>query len=63
MFAEISLAIHRFAPAANGFRRPVEKLELNIIPADFFTENPALDVPSSRDIGSRLVTEVVTNGA
>ena len=52
----------RFALAANGFHRPVEKLELNIIPADFFTENPALDVPSSRDVGSRLVADVATNG-
>ncbi|CAH0035542.1 unnamed protein product [Clonostachys rhizophaga] len=37
---------------------PVEILELNIVPVDFFTANPALDVPSDKDITSKL-----TNGA
>jgi primary-amine oxidase len=34
--------------------RPVEILELNIVPVDFFTANPALDVPSDKDITSKL---------
>lgn len=55
--------MNRQGLTANTHYRPVEKLELHITPADFFTENPALDVPSSRDIGSRLVTDVVANGA
>ncbi|RYP70716.1 hypothetical protein DL769_004887 [Monosporascus sp. CRB-8-3] len=38
---------------------PVETLQLHISPADFFTKNPAIDVPSSKDLTSRQVT----NGA
>lgn len=28
-------------------------MQLNITPADFFTRNPAIDVPSDKDIGSK----------
>lgn len=37
---------------------PMEKHELHIRPADFFTGNPALDVPSSRNLSSVLVNGV-----
>lgn len=41
--------------AANySLARPVEFLELHISPSDFFTKNPAIDVPSNKDIGSKL---------
>ncbi|KAH6693560.1 copper amine oxidase [Plectosphaerella plurivora] len=36
---------------------PVEIMELHITPSDFFTRNPAIDVPSDKDIGSKA-----TNG-
>ncbi|RSL57577.1 Copper amine oxidase 1 [Fusarium duplospermum] len=32
---------------------PVEILQVSLTPADFFTGNPALDVPSNKDLGSR----------
>jgi primary-amine oxidase len=35
--------------------RPVEIFQLMIKPADFFTANPSLDVPSSRNAASRVV--------
>lgn len=31
-------------------------LQLHITPSDFFTGNPALDVPSNKDIGSQLTS-------
>ncbi|KAH8703609.1 putative copper amine oxidase [Talaromyces proteolyticus] len=34
---------------------PVESFQLNIRPSDFFTENPALDVPSNKNLSSQLV--------
>lgn len=34
--------------------RPVETLQVHITPSDFFTGNPAIDVPSNADIGSKL---------
>ncbi|KAE8349589.1 copper amine oxidase [Aspergillus coremiiformis] len=34
---------------------PVEIFQLMIRPSDFFTENPALDVPSSKNVSSRVV--------
>ncbi|ATY60894.1 copper methylamine oxidase precursor [Cordyceps militaris] len=33
---------------------PVEMIQVHITPSDFFTGNPALDVPSSADTGSKL---------
>ncbi|RGP72015.1 copper amine oxidase 1 [Fusarium longipes] len=33
---------------------PVEMLQLHITPSDFFTGNPAIDVPGDKDLGSRL---------
>ncbi|RDA87768.1 hypothetical protein CP532_2464 [Ophiocordyceps camponoti-leonardi (nom. inval.)] len=36
---------------------PVEMLEVHITPVDFFTENPAIDVPSNTDLGSKRVTD------
>ncbi|KAH8679122.1 copper amine oxidase [Ilyonectria robusta] len=41
---------------------PVEKLQVHFQPSDFFKENPALDVPSNADIGSKL-TEGCCSGA
>ncbi|RMZ83078.1 hypothetical protein DV738_g1415, partial [Chaetothyriales sp. CBS 135597] len=41
---------------------PVEIFQLHIKPSDFFTANPALDVPSSKNAASQLVTST-TNGA
>ncbi|EEY23054.1 copper amine oxidase [Verticillium alfalfae VaMs.102] len=32
---------------------PVEIMQLNITPSDFFTRNPAIDVPSDKDLGSK----------
>ncbi|CRK31911.1 hypothetical protein BN1723_014575 [Verticillium longisporum] len=32
---------------------PVEIMQLNITPSDFFTRNPAIDVPSDKDVGSK----------
>lgn len=37
--------------------RPVEMLQVDITPVDFFNENPALDVPSTADTGSRRVLD------
>jgi primary-amine oxidase len=33
----------------------VETHEFKIVPADFFTGNPALDVPSNKNLSSKLV--------
>ena len=35
--------------------RPVEIHELYIKPADFFAANPSIDVPSNRNLTSKLV--------
>lgn len=34
-------------------RRPVEILQVSLTPSDFFTQNPAIDVPSDKDLGSQ----------
>jgi primary-amine oxidase len=34
--------------------RPVETHQIHLKPADFFTCNPAIDVPSSRNMTSKL---------
>jgi primary-amine oxidase len=34
--------------------RPVETFQLMIRPADFFVENPSIDVPSNKNVSSRL---------
>jgi hypothetical protein len=39
---------------ADDLDRPVEIHELTIKPVDFFTANPALDVPSTRNLTSKL---------
>ncbi|RYP14183.1 hypothetical protein DL765_006544 [Monosporascus sp. GIB2] len=39
---------------------PVEILQVQIVPADFFTQNPSIDVPSSKDSGSKLWTATCT---
>ncbi|KAF2436898.1 copper amine oxidase [Tothia fuscella] len=41
---------------------PVEIIQMNITPADFFAGNPALDVPSSRNLSSKLTTGRSLNG-
>ena len=43
------------------FNRPVEILELHIKPADFFTANPALDVPGNKNIASVYAPEEKKN--
>jgi primary-amine oxidase len=40
---------------ANEICRPVEIHELQIKPADFFAANPSIDVPSNRNLTSKLV--------
>ncbi|KAM0208416.1 hypothetical protein ACHAQD_011625 [Fusarium lateritium] len=35
---------------------PVEMLQVHFTPVDFFTGNPAIDVPSDTDVGSRLTS-------
>ena len=37
--------------------RPGDIMQLHLKPVDFFTENPALDVPSNRNLTSTLVKE------
>jgi primary-amine oxidase len=34
--------------------RPVEIHQLHVKPADFFSENPAIDVPSNKNLTSKL---------
>ncbi|CRK35304.1 hypothetical protein BN1723_004092 [Verticillium longisporum] len=41
---------------------PVEIMQLHITPSDFFTRNPAIDVPSDKDFGSKP-TEGLPNAA
>ncbi|GJN68177.1 copper amine oxidase 1 [Purpureocillium lilacinum] len=41
---------------------PVEKLQVHITPQDFFTGNPAIDVPSNADIGSKLTSGACCKG-
>ncbi len=41
----------------NVFGRPVDIFQLHFKPVDFFTENPAIDVPSNRNLASTLVKE------
>ncbi|KAI9146950.1 copper amine oxidase [Paramyrothecium foliicola] len=36
---------------------PVEVLQVHLTPSDFFTQNPAIDVPSSKDQGSAHATK------
>ena len=47
---------------ANHYSRPVEIMQLHITPSDFFTKNPAIDVPSYRDLTSKQVVDGV-NGS
>ncbi|OHW98995.1 copper amine oxidase 1 [Colletotrichum incanum] len=42
---------------------PVETIQLHITPVDFFTENPAIDVPSNRNLTSQYVQERVEGKA
>jgi primary-amine oxidase len=35
---------------------PIETLQVHLKPADFFEVNPSIDVPSSKNLDSRLVT-------
>lgn len=41
---------------------PVEIHHVTLRPADFFTANPALDVPSNKNMASELVERPATNG-
>jgi primary-amine oxidase len=38
-------------------KRPVEIHELEIKPADFFSANPSIDVPSNKNLTSKLADE------
>lgn len=38
------------------FSRPVEILQVHLTPSDFFTQNPAIDVPCEKDNGSVLLS-------
>jgi hypothetical protein len=40
--------------------RPVETLAFNISPVDFFTANPAIDVPPSSDTASQLANKLAS---
>ncbi|KAK7992080.1 hypothetical protein PG988_000874, partial [Apiospora saccharicola] len=40
---------------------PVEIMQLHITPSDFFTRNPAIDVPSNKDLTSKQVMGEVTD--
>ncbi|SPO05410.1 related to peroxisomal amine oxidase (copper-containing) [Cephalotrichum gorgonifer] len=35
---------------------PVETLQVHLVPSDFFSQNPAIDVPPSKDQGSKIWT-------
>lgn len=37
--------------------RPVEILQVHLTPSDFFTQNPAIDVPCEKDNGSVLLSD------
>jgi len=39
---------------------PVEIHQIHLKPADFFTRNPAIDVPSSKNMSSKLHTANIT---
>lgn len=42
---------------------PVEITQVSIVPSDFFTANPSIDVPSSKNNSSQLADCCPTNGA
>lgn len=42
---------------------PVEITQVSIVPSDFFTANPSIDVPSSKNTSSQLADCCPTNGA
>ena len=62
MAGHVSGSIHLWSDVIADLRpiRPVEIIQLPIVPADFFTANPAIDVTSSRNKASVLVNG--TNG-
>ena len=41
---------------------PYEHLEVKLVPSDFFAENPAIDVPGTQNLTSKLVGAGETNG-
>ena len=41
---------------------PYESLEVKFVPADFFEENPAIDVPGKKNESSKLVVNGTSNG-
>lgn len=50
-----SSPFHRIGVFETDNRRPVEIHQLKLKPADFFTSNPALDMPTDRNNASVLV--------
>jgi primary-amine oxidase len=46
--------VRTWALCANPLNRPVEIHQVHIRPADFFTANPAIDVPGSKNNASVL---------
>lgn len=45
-----------------GSNRPHETLSFSLVPADFFSENPSIDVPSERNLSSKQVIYGGVNG-
>ncbi len=41
---------------------PVEITQVSLMPADFFTANPSIDVPSMKNHSSQLADHCHTNG-
>lgn len=47
---------------ANIHCRPVEIHTIQLKPADFFTRNPAIDVPSAKNVTSQYYEQVASTG-
>jgi len=45
-------------PRSNTHCRPVEIHTIQLKPADFFTRNPAIDVPSTKNVTSQYYEQV-----
>jgi len=42
---------------------PVEITQVHMLPSDFFTANPSIDVPSNKNLSSKLTEAACCNGS
>jgi len=42
---------------------PVEITQVHMLPSDFFTANPSIDVPSNKNLSSKLTEGACCNGS